>query len=109
MYNTCGRSEGYTADVDLDAKLAKIVMYNTGYRRAFEKELIQVLREVGPEGIEDIPSEDPAIYCDIILRLWRLYLEVHFEHSEENISEKLHIFKVRLTENIDDIILADGC
>ena len=102
-------SKGYTADADLDAKLAEIVMYNTGYPQTFEKELIRVLREIGPEGIGDIPYEDPIIYYDIILRLWRLYLEVHFEHSAENISEKLDIFKVRLTENIDDIILADGC
>ena len=102
-------SKGYTADADLDAKLAEIVMYNTGYPHTFERELIRVLREVSPEGIGDISYEDSMIYYDIILRLWRLYLEVHFEHGEENISEKLHLFKVRLTENIDDIILADGC
>lgn len=102
-------SKGYTVDADLDAKLAEIVMYNTGYPHTFERELIRVLREVSPEGIGDISYEDSMIYYDIILRLWRLYLEVHFEHGEENISEKLHLFKVRLTENIDDIILADGC
>ena len=43
-------SEGYTAPVNLDAKLADVVMYNTGYPQTFEKELIRVLREVAPEG-----------------------------------------------------------
>ena len=102
-------AKGYTAHADLDAKLAKIVMYNTGYPQTFEKELIRVLREVVPEGVEDMSYEEPMIYHDLILRLWRLYLEVHFEHSEEDIFQKLHLFKVRVTENRDDIILSDGC
>ncbi len=102
-------SKGYTAHVNLDAKLADIVMFNTGYPQTFEKELIRVLREVGPEGIEDMPYEEPIIYHDLMLRLWRLYLEVHFEHSDENIYEKLRLFKERVTENIDDIILSDAC
>ena len=93
----------------LNAKLADIVMFNTGYPQTFEKELIRVLREVGPEGTEDMPYEDPIIYHDLILRLWRLYLEVHFKHSEESIYGKLRLFKERVTENIDDIILSDGC
>ena len=49
------------------------------------------------------------IYHDLILRLWRLYLEVHFQHSEEGIFGKLDLFKERVTENIDDIMLSDGC
>ncbi len=102
-------SKGYTTPVNLDAKLADIVTYNTGYPRTFEQELIRVLREVGPEGIEDIPDEAPMIYHDLILRLWRLYLEVHFEHSNESVFEKLRFFKERVTENVDDIILSDGC
>lgn len=102
-------SKGYIAPVNLDAKLADIVLYNTGYPRTFEKELIRVLREVGPEGIEDMPSEEPIIYHELTLRLWRLYLEVHFQHSEEGIFEKLDRFKERVTENIDDIMLSDGC
>ncbi|RKU09575.1 hypothetical protein C6503_20700 [Candidatus Poribacteria bacterium] len=102
-------SKGYTALANLDAKLADIVMYNTGYPRTFEKELIRVLREVGPEGIEDMPYGEPTIYHDLILRLWRLYLEVHFKHSNENIFQKLRYFKARVTENIDDVILSDGC
>ncbi len=102
-------SKGYTAHVNLDAKLADIVMYNTGYPRRFEKELIRVLREVGPEGIDDLPYDEPTIYYDLTLRLWRLYLEVHFKHSTENIYEKLRLFKARVTENIDDVVLSDGC
>lgn len=102
-------SEGYTAPVNLDAKLADIVMFNTGYPRAFEKELIRVLREVGPEGAEDMLYEAPIIYYDLILRLWRLYLEVHFNHSEESVFGKLRLFKERVGENIDDIVLSDGC
>ena len=102
-------SKGYTAPVNLDAKLADIVVYNTGYPRTFERELIRVLREVGPEGIEDMPYAEATIYNDLILRLWRLYLEVHFQHTEENVFEKLRLFKARVTENIDDIILSDGC
>lgn len=102
-------SRGYTAPVNLDAKLADIVLSNTGYPRTFEKELIRVLREVGPEGIEDMPYEELIIYHDLILRLWRLYLEVHFQHSEEGIFGKLDRFKERVTENIDDIMLSDGC
>lgn len=102
-------SKGYTAHVNLNAKLADIVMSNTGYPQTFEKELIRVLREVGPEGIEDMPYEEPTIYHDLILRLWRLYLEVHFKHNNENVYEKLRLFKARVTENIDDIILSDGC
>ena len=102
-------SEGYTVPVNLDAKLDDIVRYNTGYSRTFERELIRVLREVGPEGIEEFPYEEPMIYCDLILRLWRLYLEVHFNHTEESVFEKLRLFKERVTENIDDIILSDGC
>ena len=102
-------SEGYTAPVNLDAKLADIVMYNTGYPRTFEKELIRVLREVGPEGAEDMLYEESIIYHDLILRLWRLYLEVHFNHSEESVLGKLRLFKERVAENIDDILLSDGC
>ena len=102
-------SEGEITHADLDAKLAELVTYNTGYSRTFEKELIRVLREVGPEGIEDLPYEEPTIYYDLILRLWQLYLEVHFMHSDENIYEKLRLFKARVTENIDDIVLSDGC
>ena len=102
-------SEGYTAPVNLDAKLADIVMFNTGYPQTFEKELIRVLREVGPEGIEEFPYEEPMIYHELILRLWRLYLEVHFNHTEETVFEKLRLFKARVIENIDDIILSDGC
>lgn len=102
-------SEGYTTCVNLDAKLADIVMFNTGYPQTFEKELIRVLREVGPEGIEDMPYEEPIIYYDLILRLWRLYLEVHFNHSEESVFGKLRLFKERVAENIDDILLSDGC
>ena len=102
-------SEGYTAHVNLDAKLADIVMFTTGYPQTFEKELIRVLLEVGPEGIEELPYEAPMIYHDLILRLWRLYLEVHFKHTQETVFEKLRLFKARVTENIDDIILSDGC
>ena len=102
-------SKGYTAHDNLNAKLADIVMFNTGYPQTFEKELIRVLREVGPEGTEDMSYEEPIIYNELILRLWRLYLEVHFQHNDENIFEKLRLFKERVTENIDDIILADGC
>ena len=102
-------SKGFTAYDDLDAQLAETVMSNTGYPRTFEKELIRVLREVGPEGIEDMPYEDPIIYHDLTLRLWRLYLEVHFKHSDESIYGKLRLFKERVTENIDDIVMSDGC
>ena len=59
-----------------------------------------------PKGAEDMSYEMPIIYHDLILRLWRLYLEVHFQHSEEDIFEKLDIFKVRVTENRDDIIFS---
>ena len=102
-------SKGYTAPVNLDAKLADIVMFNTGYPRTFERELIRVLQEVGPEGIEEMPYDDPIIYYDLILRLWRLYLQVHFNHSEESVFGKLQLFKEHVTENINDIVLSDGC
>ena len=105
-------SEGFAADANLDAELAEIVMYNTGYPRTFEKELIRVLHEVAPDQTGDIPYQEPTIYQDLILGLWRFYLEIHFEHSGESVYEKLRLFKESVSENIDDIVMQvmqDGC
>ena len=101
-------SEGCTEHADLDAKLAKIVRYNTGHPRTFERELIRVLREIDPEGIENFPHEEPTIYHDLILRLWQLYLEIHFEYSDENIFEKLRLFKENVAKNISNIVMQEG-
>ena len=96
-------AEGFTPYASLDAKFAKIVMHNTGYPRTFEKELMSVLSEVLPDRIADIQDEESDVYRDVILRLWRHYLEVHFEHSSESEFEKLRIFKACLKKNVDNI------
>ena len=98
-------AEGFTPHVSLDAKFAKIVMYNTGYPRTFEKELIGVLSEVLPDRITYVQDEESDIYRDVILRLWRYYLEVHFEHSSESEFGKLRIFKECVKKNIDNIFM----
>ncbi len=98
-------AEGFTPHVSLDAKFAKIVMYNTGYPRTFEKELIGVLSEVLPDRITYVQDEESDIYRDVILRLWRYYLEVHFEHSSESEFGKLRIFKECVKKNIDNIFI----
>lgn len=99
--------EVYAKNTDLGTKYDEIVMSNTGYSRTFEKELIRVFREVYAKqmasGIQakDTPSKSTVINRDLILRLWRFYLEIHFEHSEKSIYEKLHLFEESVAENID--------
>ncbi|MDE0469548.1 MAG: SUMF1/EgtB/PvdO family nonheme iron enzyme [Candidatus Poribacteria bacterium] len=101
-------SKGYAAHTDLNLKFAEIVTSNTGYPRTFGKELIRIFREVNAEQMEpDSFSERLAINHDLMLRLWRLYLEIHFEHSEKSAYEKLRLFKENLTENMNDIIVPD--
>ena len=101
-------SKGYAARTDLNLKFAEIVTSNTGYPRTFGKELIRIFREVNAEQMEpDSSSERFAINHDLMLRLWRLYLEIHFEHSEKSAYEKLRLFKENLTENMNDIIVPD--
>ena len=101
-------TEGFTPHASLNAKFATIVMHNTGYPRTFEKELIRVLSEVIPNRIADIQEEESDIYRDVALRLWRHYLEVHFQHSSASEFQKLHIFKECLKKNIDNIFVQDG-
>ncbi|RKU23275.1 hypothetical protein C6500_02080 [Candidatus Poribacteria bacterium] len=106
-------SRGYTPRVDLDLEFAEIVRSNTGYPYKFEKELIRVFQEVVPEQMEpdisskDSSSENNAVNYDLILRLWRFYLEIHFEHSERNIYGKLNLFRESVAENINDIVVKD--
>ena len=101
-------TEGLTPHASLNAKFAAIVMHNTGYPRTFEKELIHVLCEATPGRIADIQEEESNSYRDVILRLWKHYLEVHFEHSSESEFGKLRIFKECLKKNIDNIFIQDG-
>ncbi len=98
-------AESFTPHASLDAQFAKIVRHNTGYPRTFEKELIGVLSEVIPDRIVDIQDGESDIYRDVILRLWRRYLEIHFEHSSESEFGKLRIFKEHLKKNIDKIFM----
>ena len=106
-------SEVFTEDTNLDTKFAEIVTSNTGYPRTFGKKLIRIFREVSTEQMkQDVSSNDsfserPAINHDLILRLWRLYLEIHFEHSEKSVYEKLRLFRRSVAENINDIIVKD--
>ena len=107
-------SEVFTEDTNLDTKFAEIVTSNTGYPRTFGKKLIRIFREVSTEQMkQDVSSNDnfsqrPAINHDLILRLWRLYLEIHFEHSEKSVYEKFRLFRGSIAENINDIIVKDG-
>ena len=87
---------------------AAIVMHNTEYPRTFEKELIGVLREVAPNQVTDIQDEESTTYQDVILRLWKHYLEIHFQHSSESEFGKLRIFKECLKKNINNIFVQDG-
>ena len=108
-------SKGFMAHADLDAKLDDIVSYNTGYPRTFEKELIRVFREVEAERMvsgdtppKDTPSEGAALNDEQILRLWRLYLEIHFEHNNESVFRKLRLFQESVRVNADSIIMQSG-
>ena len=101
-------AEGFTPRASLNAKFATIVMHNTGYPRTFETELIRVLCEVTPDQIAGIQEEESDIYRDVILRLWKHYLEVHFEHSSESEFGKLRIFKACVKKNVDNIFIQDG-
>ena len=106
-------SKGYTARADLDLRFAEIVASITGYPHTFGKNLISVFREVSTEQMElDVPSknnssERPTVNHDLMLRLWRLYLEVHFEHSEKSMYEKLRLFRERVAKSINDIVVKD--
>ena len=101
-------SKGYTARTDLNLNFAEIVTSNTGYPRTFGKELIRIFREVNAEQTEpDSSSKRPAINHDLMLRLWKLYLEIHFEHNEKSAYEKLRLFKESVAENMNDIIVKD--
>ena len=100
-------AQGFTPRASLNAKFAAIVMHNTGYPRTFEKELIGVLSEVAPNKVADIQNEESAIYQDVILRLWKHYLEIHFQHSSESEFGKLRIFKECLKKNINNIFVQD--
>ena len=107
-------SRGYTRRADLDREFAEIVRSNTGYPYTFEKELIGVFREVYAKQMaadtspKDTPSKSPTINRDLILHLWRLYLEIHFEHSKKSIYEKLRLLEQNVAENIDSIIEQDS-
>ena len=98
-------AEGFTPRAALNAAFAKIVMRHTGYPRTFEQELIRVLSEVLPDRIADIQNEESNISRDVILLLWKYYLEVHFEHSSESEFGKLRIFKECVKKNIDNIFM----
>ena len=101
-------AESFTPHAAHNAAFAKIVMRNTGYPRAFEKQLISVLNQVLPNRIADIQDEESIIYRDVILRLWKYYLEVHFAHSSESEFGKLRIFKACVKKNMDNIFTQDS-
>ena len=102
-------SEIFTEHTDLNAKFDEIVRSNTGYSHTFQKELIRVFHEVyAKQMAPDIlpkgtPSNKATINQDLVLHLWRLYLEIHFEHSEKSIDEKLRLLERSVAENIDSI------
>ena len=106
--------EGFTAPTDLNTKFDEIVLDNTGYPRTFERELISVFREVEAERMasdpssKNIPSEEPTINRDTVLQMWRLYLEIHFEHGDKSIFEKLRFFKESVRENMNTITMQNG-
>ena len=107
-------SESFTAHADFDTKLDEIVLNNTGYPRTFERELISVLQEVKAERMasdhssKNIPFEASSVNRDMILRMWRLYLEIHFEHGDKSVFEKLGLFKESVRENINAITMQNG-
>ena len=107
-------SKGYTTPADLDLRFTEIVMSHTGYPRTFGKKLIRIFREVSGEQMEsgvlskDSFSERPTVNHELIFRLWRFYLEIHFEHSEKSIYEKLRLFRESVAGNINIIVVKDG-
>ena len=106
-------SRGYTPRTDLDLRFAEIVMSNTGYPYTFEKQLIRVFQEVYAKQMasdilpKDMPSKRITINRNLILHLWRLYLEIHFQHSKKSIYEKLRLLEGSVAENMDSIIKQD--
>ena len=103
----------FTENTDLNAKFNEIVMSNTGYAGTFGEKLINVFREVITAQMRpDAPSQDSsperlAANYNLILQLWRRYLEIHFEHSERSIYGKLDLFRESVAENMNDIVLKD--
>ena len=103
-------SRGYAANTDVDLKFAEIVKSNTGYPHTFGEKLIRIFCEVSNEQMgPDVSSKDSSlenlgVNHDLILRLWRLYLEIHFEHSERSIYGKLDFFRESVAENMNAIV-----
>ena len=106
-------TRGYAPRADLDLRFAEIVMSNTGYPRTFEKELTRVFRKVyAKQRASDISPKDTlskriTINRGIILHLWRLYLEIHFEHHKESLYERLRLLERSVVENMDRIVERD--
>ena len=104
-------SRDYTTHTDLDLRFAEIVMSYTGYPRTFGDKLIRIFHEVSTEQMElGMPSKDsfserPTVNHELMLRLWRFYLEIHFEYSEKSMYEKLRFFKESVAVNISDIFV----
>ena len=107
-------SRGYAANTDVDLKFAEIVKSNTGYPHTFGEKLIRIFCEVSNEQMgPDVSSKDSSlenlgVNHDLILRLWRLYLEIHFEHSERSIYGKLDFFRESVAENMNAIVAKAG-
>lgn len=102
-------SEGFTPQSVLEARFDRIVKYYTGHSRTFEKELIRVFHEVISEHTSDIQSKEFCINRDTTLLLWKFYLEIHFEHCEKNVDEKLSLFKRCVLEKVDAVLMEEGC
>lgn len=101
-------SEGFTPQSGLETKFDKIVSDFTGHSRTFESELIRVFSEVKVKHTSGISPEDHNLNQDIILHLWRFYLEIHFEEYEKSVDEKLALFKSRVIDRFETILMETG-
>lgn len=101
-------SEGFTPKSVLEARFDRIVQYYTGHSRAFEKKLMRMFTEVIAEQNSEFQSEEVTISRDTTLLLWKFYLEIHFEHIEKSVEEKLRLFKGCVLEKIDNLLIKEG-
>ena len=103
---------GWLNRARFESELDSIVQYFTGHSPEFEKELIGVLQNVIVEYNSDLQPDYLWNSTETKLLLWNYYLEIHIEHYEKSVIEKLELFRESLLKNIEYFLEteeSEGC